>query len=166
MGLCAPTGDGRVTIGVTDERCSGVDRDAVAVSERDVGALTGAIGRSLATPLEARDVIGSFAGLRPLVAGETGSTADLSRRHAVIEDPDSGALTLLGGKLTTYRAMAQDVVDRIAERPGVTAGGCRTASLPLVGAAAPERVALHQRAFAPDPPLRERSTLRRRARLS
>ena len=59
-----------------------------------------------------------------------GETADLSRRHLIAEDP-SGALAIVGGKLTTYRRMAQDVVDRITDRP------CRTARLPLVGAAPP-----------------------------
>jgi glycerol-3-phosphate dehydrogenase len=68
--------------------------------------------------------------LRPLAAGE-GATADLSRRHAIVEDPASGALAIVGGKLTTYRRMAQDVVDRVTSRP------CRTARLPLVGAASP-----------------------------
>jgi glycerol-3-phosphate dehydrogenase len=52
----------------------------------------------------------------------------------VIEDPASGAVTVVGGKLTTYRQMAEEAVDRVAARPGVTAGRCRTASLPLVGA--------------------------------
>jgi glycerol-3-phosphate dehydrogenase len=52
----------------------------------------------------------------------------------VIEDPATGAVTVVGGKLTTYRQMAQDAVDVIAARPGVDAGPCRTATLPLVGA--------------------------------
>jgi glycerol-3-phosphate dehydrogenase len=74
------------------------------------------------------DAAGRYAGLRPLLAGD-GATADLSRRHAVVHDTETGALTVVGGKLTTYRAMAQDAVDRITEAP------CRTARLPLVGAA-------------------------------
>ena len=64
---------------------------------------------------------------RPPAAGE-GDTADLSRRHLIVGDP-SGALAVVGGKLTTYRRMAQDVVDRLTDRP------CRTHRLPLVGAA-------------------------------
>ena len=73
---------------------------------------------------------GRYAGLRPLLAGGETETADLSRRHAVSEDPGTGALTVVGGKLTTYRAMAQDAVDRVSDRP------CRTDRLPLVGAPA------------------------------
>ena len=64
-------------------------------------------------------------------------TADLSRRHALIEDPDTGVLAVVGGKLTTYRRMAQDAVDHVAARPGVSAGPCRTTRLALVGAGPP-----------------------------
>src|SRR3954467_12311278 len=58
------------------------------------------------------------------------------RRPALVEDPETGVLAVVGGKLTTYRRMAQDAVDRIAARPGVAAGPCRTSRLPLVGAGA------------------------------
>jgi len=133
-----PNEDGRVTIGVTDERCENVEREAPSVNPHDVQTLLGAINRAHVRPVQADEVIGRFAGLRPLVAGETGTTADLSRRHVVIEDPDSHALSLVGGKLTTYRAMAQDVVDRIAARAGVNARPCNTARLPLIGAATPD----------------------------
>jgi glycerol-3-phosphate dehydrogenase len=73
---------------------------------------------------------------RPLIhttalGGSDGATADLSRRHAIVTDEASGAIAIVGGKLTTYRRMAQDAVDRVTDRP------CRTARLPLVGAAAP-----------------------------
>ena len=83
----------------------------------------------------ARDeVVGSFAGLRPLVAAHTedqsARTADLSRRHLVTRGT-SGVVTVVGGKLTTYRRMAQDTVDFLA----LTDAACRTRSLPLVGAA-------------------------------
>ena len=83
----------------------------------------------------AADVVGHFAGLRPLAAGE-GATADLSRAHRVVEDARTGVVTVVGGKLTTYRRMAQDAVDRVVARPGVAAGPCRTPDLPLVGAPA------------------------------
>ena len=83
---------------------------------------------ALEVSLGPEDVAGRYAGLRPLLAGGDAATADLSRRHAVVEDPATGALTVVGGKLTTYRAMAQDAVDRITDRP------CQTHRLPLVGA--------------------------------
>ena len=80
---------------------------------------------------------GSFAGLRPLLAGQADSTADLSRKHAILAGED-GLLTAVGGKLTTYRRMAQDAVDAALRQPalaGRDAAPCRTARLPLVGAA-------------------------------
>jgi glycerol-3-phosphate dehydrogenase len=81
------------------------------------------------------DVIGAFAGLRPLLdAGDGGDTADISRRHAVLTSPD-GVVTIVGGKLTTYRRMAQDAVDAVVRARGLPAGPSRTARLPLVGAA-------------------------------
>jgi glycerol-3-phosphate dehydrogenase len=55
----------------------------------------------------------------------------------VLEDRASGAVTVVGGKLTTYRQMAEDAVDVVAARPGVAAGPCRTTKLPLVGAQKP-----------------------------
>jgi glycerol-3-phosphate dehydrogenase len=75
------------------------------------------------------DVLGSYAGLRPLLEA-SGATADLSRRHAVLTSKD-GVITIVGGKLTTYRRMAQDAVDAL----DLHAGPSRTAALPLVGAA-------------------------------
>ncbi len=85
-------------------------------------------------PLTEADVVGRYAGMRPLLESAGEQTADLSRHHAVIEDPDTRVLTVAGGKLTTYRAMAQDAVDALAARTGVQAGPCITARLPLVGA--------------------------------
>jgi glycerol-3-phosphate dehydrogenase len=79
------------------------------------------------------DVLGSFAGLRPLLASTGARGADLSRKHAVLTSPD-GVLTVVGGKLTTYRRMAADAVTAAVELRGLTAGPCRTADLPLVGA--------------------------------
>jgi glycerol-3-phosphate dehydrogenase len=87
----------------------------------------------LRRPLTTDDVIGGFAGLRPLVAGTDPSrkTADLSRRHLVHRSAD-GVVTVVGGKLTTYRKMAEDAVDAV----GLTEARCRTRDVPAVGAAA------------------------------
>jgi glycerol-3-phosphate dehydrogenase len=82
-------------------------------------------------------VLGAFAGLRPLLAGTRARTADLSRRHAVHATPD-GLVTVVGGKLTTYRRMARDAVDAAVAVGRLTAGRCRTARLPLVGAGSPD----------------------------
>jgi glycerol-3-phosphate dehydrogenase len=97
---------------------SGPLPDVPDVPESDVDFLL-AVGSSvLATPLRRADVLGAFAGLRPLVAGGAARSADLSRRHAVSRSPD-GVVTVVGGKLTTYRRMAADTVDAaVATLPG------------------------------------------------
>jgi glycerol-3-phosphate dehydrogenase len=125
-----PRGDGLVAIGLTDVDAPGPPADDPQPSAAEEAELLDRASAALDIPLGPDDVAGRYAGLRPLAAGE-GATADLSRRHAIVEDPASGALAIVGGKLTTYRRMAQDVVDRVTDRP------CRTARLPLVGAAPP-----------------------------
>jgi glycerol-3-phosphate dehydrogenase len=139
-----PRGDGLVTIGLTDAAFDGPIPDEPEVDPGEEAELLGLASRALDVPLTSDDVVGSYAGLRPLLAGVEVGTADLSRRHAVLEDPETAALTVVGGKLTTYRKMAQDVVDRVVARPRVVAGPCLTARLGLVGTGpavdAPERV--------------------------
>src|SRR5213076_2517656 len=126
-----------VLIGLTDDAYDGESPDEPRVTAEEERFLLETISLALDRPLKREDVVGRYAGLRPLLdSGRGGSTADLSRRHALIEDPGSGAVTVVGGKLTTYRQMAQDAVDRVASRPGVDAGPCRTARVPLVGAPA------------------------------
>jgi glycerol-3-phosphate dehydrogenase len=96
---------------------------------------------SAVTPLfpgvTGRDVVASWAGLRPLLGGsDDAETADLSRKHAIFDEPP-GLFTITGGKLTTYRAMAQDLVDRVAAALGTTAPGrTRDISLGLHGSPA------------------------------
>jgi glycerol-3-phosphate dehydrogenase len=128
-----PQDDGRIYVGLTDDPVDVVS-DAPVADEADEAFLLDVLSAALESPLTTADVIGSFAGLRPLLAGATGATADLSRDHAILERGD-GLLTIVGGKLTTYRRMAEDVVDRVAARPGVHAGPCVSARQPLVGAA-------------------------------
>jgi len=129
-----PHPDGLVMVGVTDDPFDGAIPDKPQVDPEDERFLLETISTVLQRPLAPGDVIGRFAGLRPLLDSEAGETADISRRHAVLEDPATGAVTVVGGKLTTYRQMAQDAVDVIAARPAVRAGPCRTTGLPLVGA--------------------------------
>ena len=130
-----PRPDATVLVGLTDVPVlDPVGTEDPQVTDEEERGLLRSLSSALELPLEREDVIGRFAGLRPLVDRGDGETADLSRRHALIEDPDSHVLTIVGGKLTTYRRMAQDAVDAIAARPGVGAGPCRTTRLPLVGA--------------------------------
>jgi glycerol-3-phosphate dehydrogenase len=120
-----PQRDGRVYLGLTDEPADGPIPDVPEVPQSDVDFLLGMARSVLDRDVE---VLGSYAGLRPLLRG-TGKSADLSRHHAVLTAPN-GVITVVGGKLTTYRKMAQDAVDAVA----LPAGPCRTASIPLVGA--------------------------------
>jgi glycerol-3-phosphate dehydrogenase len=132
--FAVPRTDGLVMIGLTDDPFEGPIPDAPSVSVEERSFLLETASAAFSAPLSAEDVVGSYAGLRPLLDTGTGDTSDVSRKHAVIEDRATGAVTVVGGKLTTYRRMAQDAVDVVAARPGVDAGRCRTHSLPLVGA--------------------------------
>ena len=91
------------------------------------------VNTALDVQLGRDDVIGAYAGLRPLIDAGEGRTADVSRDHAVVDSP-SGVISVIGGKLTEYRYMAEDVLDRAVELRGLAAGRCRTRNLPLVGA--------------------------------
>ena len=134
-----PQPDGRVYVGLTDEPVDGPVPDVPEPTESEIGFLLDVISAVFDEPLAREDVVGAYAGLRPLLdAG--GSTADLSRRHAVLTSPD-GVVTVVGGKLTTYRRMAEDAVDAATTQRGLTAGPCRTRDLPLVGAASRGRLA-------------------------
>ncbi|EHN77140.1 glycerol-3-phosphate dehydrogenase, partial [Streptomyces coelicoflavus ZG0656] len=141
--LVLPQGDGRVYVGLTDEPVDGDVPDVPEVPETDVGFLLDVLGSVLDVPVHRDDVVGAFAGLRPLLdttaSGHPGAgprTADVSRRHAVLTSSE-GVITVVGGKLTTYRRMAEDAVDAAVAARGLAAGASPTAALPLVGAAAP-----------------------------
>jgi glycerol-3-phosphate dehydrogenase len=140
-----PTAERTVMIGLTDVPFEGAIPDAPTVEEWEEELLLETVSSALNTPLARTDVIGGFAGLRPLLQPDGGAgdgpSADVSRRHRVIEDRASGMLTIVGGKLTTYRRMAEDAVDRVTDRR------CVTRTLALVGAAgaAPESGGVHRR---------------------
>jgi glycerol-3-phosphate dehydrogenase len=106
-----PWGD-RVYIGTTDTDYDG-PLDNPACTPDDVAYLLDAVNASLLEPLKEDDVLGTWAGLRPLVRdAKSEKTADLSRRHEVGRSA-SGVVTVTGGKLTTYRKMAADSVDEV-----------------------------------------------------
>ncbi|MBB4916532.1 glycerol-3-phosphate dehydrogenase/oxidase [Streptosporangium saharense] len=130
--LVLPQADGRIHVGLTDEPVEGPLPDVPTVPEEDVTFLLGVLNSVLGTAIGRREVAGAYAGLRPLLDAD-GRTADLSRRHALSVSRD-GVVTVAGGKLTTYRRMAQDAVDLTVWLRALPAGACRTARLPLVGA--------------------------------
>jgi glycerol-3-phosphate dehydrogenase len=140
--FAAPQADGLVLLGLTDDPVASVTDDPVA-DEADESFLLGVFSAALRVPLTPQDVVGSFAGLRPLLAADDGDrhgTADLSRAHRIFERED-GVTTIVGGKLTTARRMAEDVVDRVLRRRDWSAGPCVTQQQPLVGAAPRGRLA-------------------------
>ncbi len=138
---------GRVYLGLTDEDAPGPIPDVPEPTQDEVTFLLDTVNTALDVALSPDDVIGAYAGLRPLIdTGEvrrTGAkrpgndprTADVSREHAVVESTN-GVLSVIGGKLTEYRYMAQDVLDRAVTLRNLSATACRTCNLPLVGAPA------------------------------
>ncbi|OBK00807.1 glycerol-3-phosphate dehydrogenase [Mycolicibacterium fortuitum] len=126
---------GRVYLGLTDEDAPGPIPDVPQPTPGEIDFLLNTVNTALATGLTPADVRGAYAGLRPLIDTGEGHTADVSREHAVVESA-SGVISIIGGKLTEYRYMALDVVDRALQLRGLGAPGCRTANLPLVGAPA------------------------------
>src|SRR6201998_4227283 len=130
---------GRVYLGLTDEAAPGPIPDVPEPSNEEIAFLLDTVNTALGSELGTADVIGAYAGLRPLIdsggAGFEGRTADVSREHAVVESP-SGVISVIGGKLTEYRYMAQDVLDRAIGLRHLRATECRTRDLPMIGAPA------------------------------
>ena len=124
---------GRVYLGLTDEDAPGPIPDVPQPTPEEVRFLLDTLNTALGTALAEGDVAGAYAGLRPLVDAGGGRTADISRDHAVIESA-SGVVSVIGGKLTEYRYMAEDVLNRTVAWRQLNAGRCRTRNLPLVGA--------------------------------
>jgi glycerol-3-phosphate dehydrogenase len=127
---------GRQTIlGTTDTPYDG-ELDELSLTAEDLDYVLAAGNAVFKQSLRAEDVLGAWAGVRPLLR-ETGGApgqenmSDISRRHTLVEG-SGGLLTITGGKLTTYRRMAKDVVDRIVDRDGRRAR-CRTDEIPLSG---------------------------------
>ncbi|MFM7271251.1 MAG: glycerol-3-phosphate dehydrogenase/oxidase [Actinomycetes bacterium] len=120
-------------IGTTDTDYDGDTEDPQCTPE-DVRYCLDAMNLAMSTPLTEADVTGVWAGLRPLIAGGSvgDKTKDLSRKHGVTTS-EGGVTTITGGKLTTYRRMAADTIDAVADRLGVK-GRSRTKKLRLVGA--------------------------------
>jgi glycerol-3-phosphate dehydrogenase len=124
---------GRVYLGLTDEDAPGPIPDEPVAEEHEIDFLLDTINTALGRALTRDDVLGTYSGLRPLVDVGGGATADVSRKHAVTVGP-SGVVSIIGGKLTTYRQMAEDVIDRAVSQAGLPAAPCRTKTIALVGA--------------------------------
>ena len=104
-----------------------------AASQTDIEYVLEQANEIIDPPLTPDDVVGVYAGLRPLVSGDAASTAKLSREHS-ITSPAPGLVTIAGGKYTTYRVMAEDTIDRAFESIDVGVPESTTEDIPLVGA--------------------------------
>jgi glycerol-3-phosphate dehydrogenase len=120
---------GRTLIGTTDNDFDGDIAHPRPASD-DVGYLLEAVNEFFGTSLTQSDLVGAYAGVRPLIAtGDPRKSVDISRK-AELYETSSGMLTITGGKLTTWRRMAKQTVDRLVEREGREAP-CHTAEIPL-----------------------------------
>ncbi len=120
---------GRSLLGTTDNNYSG-DIDHVRPDPGDIDYLLQATNAFFGTSLGAEDLVGAYAGVRPLISsGDSRKSVDISRK-AELYETSSGLITITGGKLTTWRRMAKLAVDRLVEREGRDAP-CRTYEIPL-----------------------------------
>jgi len=120
---------GRTLVGTTDNDFDG-DIDRPRPGEEEIAYLLDAVNEFFGTSLGQSDLVGAYAGVRPLIAtGDPKKSVDISRK-AELYETSSGMLTITGGKLTTWRRMAKQTVDRIVEREGREAP-CHTHEIPL-----------------------------------
>jgi glycerol-3-phosphate dehydrogenase len=127
---------GRTLIGTTDNDYDG-DIDHPQPGADDIAYLLDAVNAFFGVSLSDGDLVGAYAGVRPLIAtGDPRKSVDISRR-AELYETSSGMLTITGGKLTTWRRMAKQTVDRLVEREGRDAP-CHTAEIPLGMEARPD----------------------------
>jgi glycerol-3-phosphate dehydrogenase len=128
-----PWSDDFWILGTTDTKWD-LDLAHPAASRTDIDYILEQANKLLATPLTRDDVVGVYAGLRPLLAGESDQTSKLSREHACVS-PVPGLVIVAGGKYTTYRVMAEDGVDLAVKALDRPVSPSITDRVPLVGAA-------------------------------
>jgi glycerol-3-phosphate dehydrogenase len=127
--------DDKFLIGTTDERYAG-DLDRVEANEREVEYLLRETNRVLPSARLTRgDVLYTYSGVRPLPRVAEGEESGITRRHFIRPSRVRGLFSIVGGKLTTYRALAEGAVELIFDALGKTAPPCQTADVPLPGAA-------------------------------
>jgi len=123
---------GRLLVGTTEQEVNSAH--GLFVTREEVDYLLRHLNRYLARPVAQEQIVSAMAGVRPLVSSrDSRDTKKLARDHEVEIDRQSGLISILGGKWTTYRAMAEDTVDAAARYLGLPAGRCRTQDYPLLG---------------------------------
>ena len=118
-------------IGTTDTDWK-LSKSHPAASSSDIDYILDHLNSALVTPLSREDVEGVYAGLRPLLAGESEQTSKLSREH-LVSMPVPGLVVVAGGKYTTYRVMAKDAIDRAGGSAGSAGTGLRHRRHPAAG---------------------------------
>jgi glycerol-3-phosphate dehydrogenase len=109
---------GRLLVGTTDEEVS--PEAELVVTKEDIEFMLRHLNQYLARPVTPNDVVSGFAGARPLVGdGEGGDTKKLARDDVIEVDPASGLISIMGGKWTTHRAMAEDTIHRVEDALGL-----------------------------------------------
>ncbi len=124
---------GRLLVGTTDDEAT-LD-DELVVKHEEVEYLLRHLNRYLRRPFRVDQVVSGIAGVRPLVSsGDARNTKKLIRDHEVEVNPDNGLISVLGGKWTTYRAMAEDAVNTVQQYLKSDISPCKTRHFPLSGA--------------------------------
>ncbi len=121
----------RIVIGTTDTPLDAISSEPKAL-ESEIDFILGTAEKYLVRPPHREDILCIFAGLRPLAADpdNPSSTREVSRRHKITLSP-SGLLTVIGGKWTTYRRMAEETIDRAIKARMLEKRKCITADLRL-----------------------------------
>jgi glycerol-3-phosphate dehydrogenase len=122
---------GRLLVGTTDEDTT--PQDEMVVKEEEAEYLLKHLNRYLIHSLSKYQIVSGFAGMRPLVASGSRRSKDLIRDHEIEIDPSSGLISVLGGKWTTYRAMAEDAINSVLQFLAMPAVPCITMNHRLVG---------------------------------
>ena len=123
---------GRLLVGTTDEEVT--PETELVVTKGDVDYLLRHLNQYLAHPVTPDDIVSGFAGARPLVGSDDGGDTKKLARDDVIEvDPASGLISIMGGKWTTHRAMAEDTIDRVQQVLGSTHAISKTRNYVLYG---------------------------------
>jgi glycerol-3-phosphate dehydrogenase len=139
------TDDGRVLFAIPWYHCTLLGTTDTPVPEAsaepqasaaEIDFILATTNRYLTHQADYGDIRSIFAGIRPLVGGKGAPTANLARDHSLLVDPQSGLITITGGKWTTYRRMAEDTVDLAATRAGLPKRPRPTATLPIHGSTA------------------------------
>jgi glycerol-3-phosphate dehydrogenase len=125
---------GRLLVGTTEQEVR-VDDD-LYLTRDEVNYLLRHLNRYLEVPVNVAQVVGGFAGARPLLSsGDSRDTKKLARDHEIELDSQSGLISILGGKWTTHRAMAEDTIDAVQKHLGGPTSPCSTLNHPLIGSA-------------------------------